>query len=381
MKKEILLTVLATILSASTAFAQQEFKMSGTFTDVKNDTLKVEFTKREPKKESVKLRVPIDEAGRFAFSCAMQYAYSAKLQLESNKETTYFDMVPGEEAQVKGPFGKTYEWAISGTPFYQEYAELLAARKPFLAKQDEIEAQNNRGLAAGGDKDSLKQARNKAMREVNEAYDPFIEDWIAQHPDNESSATIVLYSGFSKIGKLIAMLSPRVRNGRFKQQLDTRQEMYDRITKARNASKKAKNEFGIGRQAPEIALQDFDGNEMKLSSLLHKGKHVLVDFWGSWCVWCVKGFPKMKEYYAKYAGKLEILGVDCDDTLDKWKAAVKKHRLPWKHVRSADGTTEVRYAVHGYPHKVLIAPDGKVLKAFTGESEDFYKYLDETLAR
>ena len=47
-------------------------------------------------------------------------------------------------------------------------------------------------------------------------------------------------------------------------------------------------------EAPDFTLNDINGQPPKLSSL--RGKYVILDFWGSWCVWCIKGFPKMKEY-------------------------------------------------------------------------------------
>ena len=40
----------------------------------------------------------------------------------------------------------------------------------------------------------------------------------------------------------------------------------------------------------------------------------------------------MKKYYEKYNDKMEIIGMDCRDTEEKWKEAVKKYELPWKHV-------------------------------------------------
>ena len=132
-----------------------------------------------------------------------------------------------------------------------------------------------------------------------------------------------------------------------------------------------------GQQAPEIALPGLQGDTLTLSSL--RGKYVVIDFWGSWCGWCIKGFPKMKEYYAKYRDKMEILGVDCRDTEVKWKAAVNQYQLPWKHVRSELGQAQATYRVQGYPCKVIVDPSGKILKTILGESEEFYTYLDELL--
>ena len=72
----------------------------------------------------------------------------------------------------------------------------------------------------------------------------------------------------------------------------------------------------------------------------------------------------MKEYYAKYKGKFEILGVDCNDTEAKWKAAVAKHQLPWLHVANGTGANDVTqiYGIQGFPTKILVDPKGKIAK-------------------
>ena len=75
-----------------------------------------------------------------------------------------------------------------------------------------------------------------------------------------------------------------------------------------------------GELAPDFELPNLQGSTIKLSSL--RGKYVVLDFWGSWCVWCIRGIPSMKEAYTKYKDKMEILGVDCRDTEEAWKAAV-----------------------------------------------------------
>ena len=31
----------------------------------------------------------------------------------------------------------------------------------------------------------------------------------------------------------------------------------------------------------------------------------------------------------RYKSKLEIVGIDCNDTPERWLAAVEEHRLPW----------------------------------------------------
>ncbi len=135
-----------------------------------------------------------------------------------------------------------------------------------------------------------------------------------------------------------------------------------------------------GQDAPEFSLPALDGSTLKLSDL--RGKYVVLDFWGSWCVNCIKGFPEMATYYGKYKDKLEILGVDCNDTEARWKAAVEKHNCPWKHVRQNRGTGDqvtTMYGVKAFPTKVIISPEGKIAKIVVGEDPAFYTILDELL--
>lgn len=130
-----------------------------------------------------------------------------------------------------------------------------------------------------------------------------------------------------------------------------------------------------GVLAPDFTLKDLNGHALSLSSL--RGKYVVLDFWGSWCGWCIKGIPDMKKYYDKYKGKMEILGIACRDTEQNWKEAVKKHELPWLQVMNTEEEDiTLKYGIQGYPTKIVVDPEGRVTKIVVGESPAFYEYLD-----
>ena len=137
-----------------------------------------------------------------------------------------------------------------------------------------------------------------------------------------------------------------------------------------------------GNLAPDFELPALQGNTLKLSSL--RGKYVVLDFWGSWCIWCIRGIPAMKQAYAKHKDKMEILGIDCRDTEEKWKAAVEKYELPWLQVRCSDAALQTigqQYHLEGFPTKVVIDPEGKLVKVVVGEDPQFYTFLDELFAK
>lgn len=134
--------------------------------------------------------------------------------------------------------------------------------------------------------------------------------------------------------------------------------------------------------APDFELSDLQGNPLKLSSL--RGRYVVLDFWGSWCIWCIRGIPKMKEAYTKYKDKMDILGIDCRDSEEKWKAAVEEHQLPWLQVRCPDEQLQAlaqKYGVEGFPTKVIVDPEGKIIRTVVGEDPTFYTFLDELFAK
>ena len=82
--------------------------------------------------------------------------------------------------------------------------------------------------------------------------------------------------------------------------------------------------------APEIVLNDPNGNERRLSSL--KGKVVLLDFWASWCGPCRKENPNVVRMYKQYKSKgFEIFSVSLDKDPGEWKKAIQSDGLIWEN--------------------------------------------------
>lgn len=126
--------------------------------------------------------------------------------------------------------------------------------------------------------------------------------------------------------------------------------------------------------APNFTLNDINGKPLSLSDL--RGKWVVLDFWGSWCPWCIKGFPALKEAYKEYGGKVEILGIDCRDTEEKWKEAVKKYELPWLQVYNPGNNDLIeKYQIQGFPTKFIIDPEGNIANVTIGEDLGFFDIL------
>ncbi len=354
---------IALLLMSINCLAKDNFKMSGKIKGVVNDTLCIHYVVFEPERHPVVAKVPVVN-GEFSFSAHIDGWAPGHVNLLSNtKKKLTVDFIADEEAVLNGEL-EYYSCRWGGSAYYQQYQNFRDALYPFHLEYD------------AGKKEGSQDKVKEAVRKMEFAALKYIEE----HPDEDAMANAVIDVHPDQIMYAIGKLSPRVRNGRLKRSIDGLEKWMKQAAKMEGADEIVKDDtVKIGDEVPELGLKDMKGEVLEMKSL--RGKYVMLDFWGSWCGWCIKGYPKLKEYYAKYKDKLEVVGIDCNDKEKAWKDCVKKHNLPWLQVRSEDGVTEMKFRVEGFPYKVLISPEGKVLKAVLGETDEFYQYLDTVLGK
>lgn len=139
---------------------------------------------------------------------------------------------------------------------------------------------------------------------------------------------------------------------------------------------------GIGMSAPLIAGKNtMDGADFDLSSL--KGKYVIIDFWGTWCGACLAGVPEMKKFRDEHSDKLQIVGVAKDTNLEKVKKCMDKKQMNWPNVLVGDGDQDfvAKYNVQGYPTKILLDRNGKILLRSVGETKEFYHDVEKLISK
>ena len=119
----------------------------------------------------------------------------------------------------------------------------------------------------------------------------------------------------------------------------------------------------VGQEPYDFIRKSLDGKDIQLSS--YRGKNVvLMDFWATWCVPCIKNFTALKDLHAKYANKgLKIIGINCDISFEDFKTAVNKNHLPWVNVPAKyDGEDlSVVYKVETVPLYILIDKTGNIV--------------------
>ena len=91
---------------------------------------------------------------------------------------------------------------------------------------------------------------------------------------------------------------------------------------------------------------------------------------------------KVKEYLDKYKSKMEIVGVAQEsDNGDNWrKFLAGKPEFQWHHVLSRNNEDYIlKFNVAGFPTKIIVDPEGKIVGRYVGEDDAIYKKLDELL--
>ena len=228
-------------------------------------------------------------------------------------------------------------------------------------------------------KDIQKALKVKDYNTVNTLYDKRTarkNDFRLHHPESDYTAYLLSEVDDSTFLADLPHLSENARRGILKDYLCLRKSQLD--YQAQIAAQVLALQQGK-QQAHDFTMPTVDGKKIALSDYRGK-KYVVLDFWGSWCVWCIKGMPRMKAFYEAHQDKMQLIGVNCSDKHVLCQASIKKHQMAWPQVVNLQGEDLVMaFGVSTYPTKVIISPDGFIDSIYEGESDDFYKHMEEIL--
>ncbi|MBF2054819.1 MAG: redoxin domain-containing protein [Candidatus Sericytochromatia bacterium] len=141
-----------------------------------------------------------------------------------------------------------------------------------------------------------------------------------------------------------------------------------------------------GQPAPDFALQNLDGQTVKLSD--YSGKVVFINFWATWCDPCTEEMPSMQRLRSHFADKpFEILAISLDNNpREAVPAFLTKTRLELNFPVLHDVDQKLSksaYKTTGVPESFIVGPDGKVVKhvigAYEWDSEAIIEYFEDLL--
>jgi len=119
----------------------------------------------------------------------------------------------------------------------------------------------------------------------------------------------------------------------------------------------------LGQIAPNFTAKTLSGKQVSLEQFKGK-KAVWLVFWATWCPYCTKEIPALKELHKKYGDKIEILAINIGvrDSAERSEDYKFEHNLPYDIIFSNEITRQ--YKVRGTPTQIVIDAKGRV--AFKG---------------
>ena len=203
--------------------------------------------------------------------------------------------------------------------------------------------------------DEQREAKGKEMNDLEEKQMAVVKSGIAKNITNLAGVTLLkqnyYYMDVNELDPLMPQIPAAFDND-------------ERIVRIKENVEKMKA-TAVGQKFTDLEMQTPEGETVKLSDYVGKGKVVLVDFWASWCGPCRREMPNLVEAYAKYKDKnFEIVGVSLDQSGDSWKEAIQKLNITWPQMSdlkywNCEGAR--LYAVSSIPHTVLIDGEGVIL--------------------
>jgi thiol-disulfide isomerase/thioredoxin len=134
----------------------------------------------------------------------------------------------------------------------------------------------------------------------------------------------------------------------------------------------------IGAEAIDFIAINRQGDTIRLSDFKNM-KYVLLDFWGTWCMPCLKIIPALYKINNRYRNKLEVISIAYRDKEADWDAVIRKDHMDWSQILDNDGPNKIfpssgmitdSYYISEFPSLILIDRNHKIIQLFGGEGKN-----------
>ena len=368
-KSALVLAALAAIISCT---PKNTHFLSGNISGVESDTLLVIYNS-DTESGIMKLDTLVLEDGKIQYDLpAEETGIIMMVEPKHFIDNITLYAVPGENVVING---KMTDYELSGSAFYRDWGAFHKmvegneqARRDLLATiPEDREAEPDYDMAAFSARD----------REIKKEWDGIALDFIKKNPGSDLCAYLAReIGGIDDFNEAETAISEKVKKGRLGHLIESRKLAFD-ADAVRQASMK---DIYEGAVAPDFSLKTSTGETFTLSE--HRGGYVMLDFWGTWCGWCIEGLPNVKEIAHRYAGKLTVVSVDCGDTETAWRNGIEEHGMDWVQVyNSKADAVDSKFAVQGYPGFYLIDPEGVIVMMAFGEPANFVEKIGELISK
>lgn len=389
MRKQVLFIL--SLFLAINLHAENKFVIEGSVANVP-DGLIVELLRNE---DNVGMLVASDTLrnGKFRFEEETSGNGTDWMFLTARTEN-YYSMIlylwvrPGSSIRISADNLLVYTWNVeSDVPEQQTRSKILASSRDLWNEYqildgdyDSLRSRIKSGKYSGEEKKRQK-ARLDSMKQVKS----MLQDRISA-VELEAMAKLDVDQAWMLNYVNTAYMVNISKN---KDNMEKAKALYAYIPdvwRDSNSGREAKNVLfpqhvvEVGEEAADADLYDIDGKLWHLSDF--RGRYVLIDFWSRGCGPCKMVIPEIKEAADKYKDRLVAVSISVDNE-KVWKEHSATEGITWMNLSDKNLNTGIaaKYGVRGIPSFVLLSPDGKVVKKWSGYSKGVIeKYISEHIA-
>lgn len=137
-----------------------------------------------------------------------------------------------------------------------------------------------------------------------------------------------------------------------------------------------------GFYMPKFSAKYLDNSVFTIEQ--YEGKYLLFDFWGTWCIPCIKLIPELQKLNSDYKDKdFVLVSVAFDSDPKQVINFINENQMDWKHLfvnqnQSDKNSIIEKLKISSFPSTILLDPSGEII-ARNKELLELRKILDEKL--
>ena len=122
--------------------------------------------------------------------------------------------------------------------------------------------------------------------------------------------------------------------------------------------------------APDFSLQNAQGEDVTFAELA-KGKAVVINFWATWCTYCVQEMPDFQRVYEEFGDDVLFMMINATDGVNETKTKAREFieekgfTFPIFYDVGIEACTA--YGVNAFPSTVFVNPDGTLAAGIRGQ--------------
>jgi peroxiredoxin len=137
--------------------------------------------------------------------------------------------------------------------------------------------------------------------------------------------------------------------------------------------------------APAFTADALEGGRASLAS--YRGRHVLLNFWATWCAPCLEEMPSMDALYRDYRDRgLVVVAISSDrEGAAVVQDFVERLGVSFPVLLDPQGAVAAQYGARNLPVSFVLDPGGRVVAAAQGARDwnapEARSVIDEILSR